>query len=43
MKKYIAVALLLLIGSEAVSIAAITVIIAMALCDLSRAAEKKGV
>ncbi len=43
MKKYIAACLLLLIGSEAVSIAAITVIITMALCDMARAAEKKGV
>lgn len=43
MKKYIAFLLLLLAGSEILSLAALTIIIILALCDFARAAEKKGV
>lgn len=43
MKKYIFFALLLMAGSEILSLAALTIMIAMALCDFASAAEKKGV
>lgn len=43
MKKYIFFALLLLAGNEILSLAALSIITIMALCDVARAAEKKGV
>lgn len=43
MKKYIAFILLLLAGSEILSLASLSIITIMVLCDVARAAEKKGV
>lgn len=43
MKKYALVSLLLLAGSEAISLAALIIISIMVLLDMARAAEKKGV
>lgn len=43
MKKYLPVALLLILSEEAVSFAALSIILIMVLCDLAKAAERKGV
>ena len=43
MKKYLSAALLLILGEEAVSFAALSIILIMVLCEIAKAAEKKGV
>ena len=43
MKKYLFMSLPLLAGIEIVSLAALLIIVIMALHDITRAAEKKGV
>lgn len=42
MKKYMVMALPLMAGIEIVSLAALLIITIMALCDIARAAEKRG-
>lgn len=42
MKKYL-LSMLLIVGNEAVSLAVLTIILIMVLCDFAKAAERKGI
>lgn len=43
MKKYLFMSLLLIVGNEAVSLAVLTIILIMVLCDFAKAAERKEI
>lgn len=43
MKKYLFPVILLIVGEEVVSLAALIIVLTMVLCDLAKAAERKGV
>lgn len=42
MKKYL-LSMLLIVGNEAVSLAVLTIILIMVLCDFAKAAEREGI
>ena len=43
MKKYLFVAPLLILGEEVISLAALSIVLVMVLCDFAKAAEKNGI
>lgn len=43
MKKYLFMSLLMIAGEEAISLAALSIILIMVLCDFAKAAERKGI